>query len=136
VFASWGSPRAVAYRNHQRMSHDGGTAVTVQAMVYGNLDDRSGTGVLFTRDPQSGDPTPMGEFLPRGQGEDVVSGEVDPLDLADLAQRLPEVHAALLAAGRALERHARDVQDVEFTWSAAGCTCCRPGTRNGRPAPR
>ena len=97
------------------MSHDGGTAVTVQAMVYGNLDDRSGTGVLFTRDPQSGDPAPMGEFLPRGQGEDVVSGEVDPLDLADLAQRLPEVHAALLDAGRALERHARDVQDIEFT---------------------
>ena len=81
------------------MSHDGGTAVTVQAMVYGNLDDRSGTGVLFTRDPQSGDPAPMGEFLPRGQGEDVVSGEVDPLDLADLAERLPEVHAALLRRG-------------------------------------
>jgi pyruvate, orthophosphate dikinase len=115
VFASWNSPRAVAYRNHRGMSHDGGTAVTVQAMVYGNLDDRSGTGVLFTRDPQSGDPAPMGEFLPRGQGEDVVSGEVDPLDLADLAQRLPDVHAALLDAGRALERHARDVQDVEFT---------------------
>ncbi len=115
VFASWGSPRAVAYRNHQRMSHDGGTAVTVQAMVYGNLDDRSGTGVLFTRDPQRGDTAPMGEFLPRGQGEDVVSGEVDPLDLADLAERLPEVHAALLDAGRALERHTRDVQDIEFT---------------------
>ncbi len=90
VFASWGSPRAVAYRNYRGLSHDGGTAVTVQAMVYGNLDDLSGTGVLFTRDPQSGHPEPMGEFLPRGQGEDVVSGEVDPLDLAALAEHLPE----------------------------------------------
>ena len=79
----------------------------------------------------------MGEFLPRGQGEDVVSGEVDPLDLADLAERLPEVHAALLDAGRALERHARDVQDIEFTVRARRAVpAADPGRRSARPAPR
>jgi len=115
VFASWESPRAKAYRKHWEISALGGTAVTVQAMVYGNLDERSGTGVLFTRNPHSGEPEPYGEFLPRGQGEDVVSGEVQPLDLEHLRALLPEVHAALLAAGDVLERDAAEVQDVEFT---------------------
>lgn len=115
VFASWQSQRAKAYRKHWNLSEDGGTAVTVQRMVYGNLDERSGTGVLFTRNPHSGADDPLGEFLPRGQGEDVVSGEVDPLDLSALAALLPEVHAELLEAGQLLERDAADVQDVEFT---------------------
>jgi pyruvate,orthophosphate dikinase len=115
VFASWMSPRAKAYRRHWEIPEEGGTAVTVQAMVFGNLDDASGTGVYFTRNPHSGASEPYGEFLPRGQGEDVVSGEVQPLDLEALRERLPEVHAALLEAGRTLERDAGDVQDVEFT---------------------
>lgn len=115
VFSSWNSKRARAYRKHWQLGEDGGTAVTVQRMVYGNLDSRSGTGVLFTRNPHSGTPEPLGEFLPRGQGEDVVSGEVDPLDLASLGEEMPEVHAELLEAGRLLEREACDVQDVEFT---------------------
>lgn len=115
VFRSWDSSRAQAYRRHWKLPDDGGTAVTVQRMVYGNLDEESGTGVLFTRNPHSGDAAPLGEFLPGGQGEDVVSGEVDPLDLSALAERMPGVHAALLAAGRLLESDARDVQDVEFT---------------------
>lgn len=115
VFSSWESPRAKAYRRHWGISDEGGTAVTVQAMVFGNLDDSSGTGVFFTRNPHSGERDPYGEFLPRGQGEDVVSGEVQPLDLATLQQRLPEVHAALLEVGRTLELGAGDVQDVEFT---------------------
>lgn len=115
VLASWDSPRARAYRENRGIAHDGGTAVTVQAMVFGNLDDRSGTGVLFTRNPSTGEPVPMGEFLPRGQGEDVVSGEADPLDLAALADLLPAVHAELLRAGELLEREAGDVQDIEFT---------------------
>lgn len=115
VFSSWGSPRAQAYRRHWKLSEDGGTAVTVQRMVYGNLDSRSGTGVLFTRNPHGGTPEPLGEFLPRGQGEDVVSGEVDPLDLEALREGMPGVHRELLEAGRLLEQDAADVQDVEFT---------------------
>ena len=115
VFGSWTSPRAKAYRRHWKIPEEGGTAVTVQAMVFGNLDDRSGTGVFFTRNPHSGEPAPYGEFLPRGQGEDVVSGEVQPRDLDALREQLPEVHAALLEAGRVLEHDAGDVQDVEFT---------------------
>lgn len=115
VFASWESPRAKAYRRHWEMPQEGGTAVTVQAMVFGNLDEVSGTGVFFTRNPHSGEPDPYGEFLPRGQGEDVVSGEVQPLDLDALREQLPDVHATLLDAGRKLEQVNGDVQDVEFT---------------------
>lgn len=115
VFGSWSSSRAQAYRRHWGIPEDGGTAVTVQRMVYGNLDERSGTGVLFTRNPHSGTDAPLGEFLPRGQGEDVVSGEVDPLDLEALRQQLPDVYDELLRAGRLLEAEAHDVQDVEFT---------------------
>ncbi|MEU4312021.1 pyruvate, phosphate dikinase [Nocardia sp. NPDC024068] len=115
VFCSWHSPRAVAYRETRGLSHDAGTAVTVQAMVFGNLDDRSGTGVLFTRDPLTGDPEPYGEWLPRGQGEDVVSGRADALAAADLASAMPDVHADLLAAAARLEADGRDVQDIEFT---------------------
>ncbi|NKY31465.1 pyruvate, phosphate dikinase [Nocardia speluncae] len=115
VIDSWRSPRAVGYRESRGLSHDAGTAVTVQAMVFGNLDDRSGTGVLFTRNPLSGDAEPYGEWLPRGQGEDVVSGRADALPLAELAAAMPEVHADLLAAAARLEADARDVQDIEFT---------------------
>jgi pyruvate,orthophosphate dikinase len=115
VFSSWTSPRAQAYRRHWGIPEEGGTAVTVQAMVFGNLDDKSGTGVFFTRNPHSGERRPYGEFLPRGQGEDVVSGEVQPLDLEALRERMPEVHAALLEAGQTLEHDAGDVQDIEFT---------------------
>lgn len=115
VFQSWNSPRAQAYRRHWDLPESGGTAVTVQRMVYGNLDDASGTGVLFTRNPHSGAREPLGEFLPRGQGEDVVSGTVDPLDLAALADTFPDIHAELLRAGELLEKQAKDVQDVEFT---------------------
>jgi pyruvate,orthophosphate dikinase len=118
VFASWNSPRAQAYRNHHGIGHDGGTAVTVQGMVFGNYDDNSGTGVLFTRNPLTGDPEPYGEWLPRGQGEDVVSGRFDALHLQELADHLPDVHAQLLEAAAVLEQHARDVQDIEFTVEA------------------
>lgn len=114
VFDSWHNPRARAYREHWQIDADG-TAVTVQAMVFGNLDERSGTGVLFTRNPLNGDREPYGEYLPGGQGEDVVSGEYDPEELSGLADRLPDVHAALIQAGRTLEEWAHDAQDVEFT---------------------
>ncbi|MGQ4615558.1 pyruvate, phosphate dikinase [Nocardia sp. R7R-8] len=118
VFASWNCPRARAYRNHHGISHDGGTAVTVQGMVFGNYDDNSGTGVLFTRNPLTGDPDPYGEWLPRGQGEDVVSGRFDALHLDYLAAQLPDVHKQLLEAAGTLEQHCRDVQDIEFTVEA------------------
>lgn len=114
VFDSWDSPRAKAYRRHWAVEGDG-TAVTVQAMVFGNLDDRSGTGVLFTRNPLTGGAEMYGEYLPRGQGEDVVSGEHDPLPLSALSDELPDVHHELLAAGRTLEEQAADAQDIEFT---------------------
>lgn len=115
VFESWWSPRAVAYRRHRGLSDDVGTAVTVQAMVFGNLDRQSGTGVLFSRSPVTGDPAPYGEWLPCGQGEDVVSGTRDPHTLVDLATSMPTVHQQLLDAAGVLERQYRDIQDIEFT---------------------
>lgn len=118
VFASWNSPRAQAYRTHHQISHDGGTAVTVQAMVFGNFDDNSGTGVLFTRNPLSGDPEPYGEWLPRGQGEDVVSGRFNAMHLDELEVRMPHVHTQLLELARTLEKHCGDAQDIEFTVEA------------------
>jgi pyruvate, orthophosphate dikinase len=115
VFGSWSSRRAKAYRKHWGISEDGGTAVIVQAMVFGNLGDGSGTGVLFSRNPLSGDPEPYGEWLPKGQGEDVVSGTHDPLPLAELASSMPAAHDRLIEASKLLEREHGDVQDVEFT---------------------
>ncbi|RHW24712.1 pyruvate, phosphate dikinase [Nocardioides immobilis] len=118
VFGSWQSARARAYRESFGIADDLGTSVTLQAMVFGNLDDRSGTGVLFSRNPSTGEPVPFGEWLPRGQGEDVVSGRVTPLPLSALAGSHPEVHAELLRATAALEVAGGDVQDIEFTVEA------------------
>ncbi len=115
VFNSWNSERAKWYRRERGIPEDGGTAVTVQAMVFGNLDDRSGTGVLFSRDPLTGDAEPYGEWLLRGQGEDVVSGRANAQPLASMAESMPEAHAALMTAMTRLERDGRDVQDIEFT---------------------
>jgi pyruvate,orthophosphate dikinase len=115
VFESSRSRRARAYRRHHGLADDLPTAVTVQAMVFGNLDDRSGTGVLFTRNPLTGAPVPYGEFLSRAQGEDVVSGARTPASLESLSALMPHAHEELLVAGRLLENVERDVQDVEFT---------------------
>lgn len=115
VFDSWQSQRATEYRTRNGIDGDGGTAVTVQAMVFGNLDDQSGTGVMFTRNPLDGSREPYGEWLLRGQGEDVVSGRSDAGHLDDLAAVMPHVHAELLRAAGALEAAGRDVQDIEFT---------------------
>ena len=115
VFESWNSRRARKYRQHHGIPHTLGTAVTVQAMVFGNLDAASGTGVLFSRNPLTGAPAPYGEYLARAQGEDVVSGRHTPQPLSALAQDLPGVHAELLAAAAILERENNDVQDIEFT---------------------
>ncbi len=115
VFDSWNTRRARRYREHNGIAHDLGTAVTVQAMVFGNLDETSGTGVLFSRNPLNGDPAPYGEYLPRAQGEDVVSGKFTPLSLDAMREHVPQAHTALLAASAMLERENGDVQDIEFT---------------------
>lgn len=115
VFRSWHSPRARTYRRHHGLSDDGGTAVTIQAMVFGNLDESSGTGVLFSRNPSTGTAAIVGEWLPQAQGEDVVSGAVSPLPLSDMAVTHPAVYGELIEAAVRLERDAGDVQDIEFT---------------------
>lgn len=115
VFRSWDGPRARAYREHEGISDDLGTAVTVQAMVFGNRDDRSGTGVVFTRDPSTGENVPYGDFLPRAQGEDVVAGTARTMPLSRMADLLPGAHAELTGHLARLERHYRDLCDVEFT---------------------
>ena len=115
VFQSWNSRRARRYREHHNIASDLGTAVTIQAMAFGNLDAGSGTGVLFSRNPTTGAREPYGEYLPCAQGEDVVSGKHTPKPLAALGADTPEALESLLAAARKLEQAGRDVQDIEFT---------------------
>ena len=115
VFASWNSDRAVAYRSHHGHDHVSGTAVVVQAMVFGNMEQNSGTGVVFSRNPMTGANEPFGEWLPGGQGEDVVSGTFDVEPITALRHEHPEVYDELMAAAEYLERRASDVQDIEFT---------------------
>ncbi len=115
VFRSWNNPRATVYRNQYGIDHDMGTAVTIMGMVYGNLGPSSGTGVLFTRDPSTGRRVVYGEFLSNAQGEDVVAGVRTPEPLSALAGAMPERSEELLRLASSLEKHYRDVQDVEFT---------------------
>ena len=115
VFDSWNSRRARRYRKHHGIPEDLGTAVAVQLMVFGNFDEQSGTGVLFSRNPLDGAPVPYGEYLRRAQGEDVVSGSHTPQSLDDLHAHSPRLHAQLLAAAGRLEASNREVQDIEFT---------------------
>ena len=115
VFDSWHSPRARAYRRNRGLPDDDGTAVMIQAMVFGNIDERSGTGVLFSRNPMTGEALPWGEWLSRAQGEDVVSGAFTPQPLKKLGEQLPRVYAELMRATSTLEADARDIQDIEFT---------------------
>jgi len=115
VFDSWMSERAVQYRRINRIPDNWGTAVNVQPMVYGNLGDRSGSGVAFSRDELTGSPEPSGDFLPAAQGEDVVSGVRTPRDLSELSEWMPEVAERLTGILRQLERHYKDMQDTEFT---------------------
>lgn len=115
VFRSWFTPRAVAYRDIHNISNNLGTAVTIQAMVYGNVNQRSGSGVVFTRNPTTGEKVPYGEFLTMAEGEDVVSGNRTPMGLTDLQRSQPAVHDQLMNILTLLEKHYKDVQDVEFT---------------------
>lgn len=115
VFASWDSPRAVAYRAHYGLDDRGGTAVVVQAMVFGNRGPNSGAGVFFSRNPITGADEPFGEWLPGGQGDDVVSGLVDVAPISALRGEHPAVYDELTDAARGLERLASDIQEIEFT---------------------
>jgi pyruvate, orthophosphate dikinase len=115
VFDSWFAKKAVDYRRINRLPDDWGTAVTVMAMVFGNLGESSGTGVCFTRDPSSGERRFFGEFLINAQGEDVVAGIRTPQPIATLRDSMPAVYDELVAIKDRLERHYRDMQDIEFT---------------------
>ena len=115
VFQSWNSPRAIRYRDHYNIPHHWGTAVNIMAMVFGNLGEDSGTGVLFTRNPVNGQRELYGEYLSNGQGEDVVAGIRNPEPISSLGERLPNVHGQLSEMAQQLEHHYKDVQDMEFT---------------------
>uniref|UniRef100_H3GH88 Pyruvate, phosphate dikinase n=1 Tax=Phytophthora ramorum TaxID=164328 RepID=H3GH88_PHYRM len=115
VFHSWNIPRAVKYREINKITGLKGTAVNVQAMVYGNINDKSCTGVLFTRNPANGDNKLYGEFLLNAQGEDVVAGTRTPQPISELAQKMPTVYKQLDETVHTLETHFKDVQDTEFT---------------------
>ena len=115
VFSSWNGARAIAYRVRERIGHDLGTAVNVQAMVFGNRDDNSGTGVGFTRNAATGDNKPYGDFLINAQGEDVVAGIRNTEDLDALKKHFPKIHTELLDIFARLEKHYQDMCDTEFT---------------------
>lgn len=115
VFRSWNGARAVAYRVREKISHELGTAVNVQAMVFGNRNDQSGTGVGFTRNAATGENTPYGDYLVNAQGEDVVAGIRNTSDLNALRVQFPKVHAQLLDIFARLEHHYKDMCDTEFT---------------------
>uniref|UniRef100_A0A0C9S906 Pyruvate, phosphate dikinase n=1 Tax=Wollemia nobilis TaxID=56998 RepID=A0A0C9S906_9CONI len=133
VFNSWNSPRANKYRNINQITGLKGTAVNVQAMVFGNMGQTSGTGVLFTRNPSIGEKKLYGEFLINAQGEDVVAGIRTPEDIAVMRQFLPEAYNELVENCEILEKHYKDMMDIEFTvqekrlWMLQ----CRTGKRTG-----
>jgi pyruvate,orthophosphate dikinase len=115
VFGSWNNDRAIAYRELYRIPHDWGTAVNVQAMVFGNMGETCATGVAFTRDPATGERRFYGEFLVNAQGEDVVAGTRTPRPIAELKDVMPKSYADLDRVCKLLERHYKEMQDIEFT---------------------
>ena len=115
VFRSWDNPRANIYRMDHDIPYSWGTAVNVQMMAFGNMGDDCGTGVAFTRNPATGEPGLMGEFLMNAQGEDVVAGVRTPMPISQMAEVLPEVYAQFQEVCKILENHYRDMQDMEFT---------------------
>ncbi len=130
VFRSWNNDRAIYYRRQNGIPDDIGTAVNVQAMVYGNMGDTSGTGVGFTRNPSTGEHQFYGEYLTNAQGEDVVAGVRTPHPIADLEKEMPEVYRQLRDITTRLEKHYRDVQDFEFTIQEGKLFLLQ--TRNGK----
>jgi pyruvate,orthophosphate dikinase len=138
VFESWNTRRAIDYRKLHDISDSMGTAVNVVAMVFGNLGEDSGTGVAFSRDPSTGEQVLYGEYLLNAQGEDVVSGSRTPLPISTLKERLPASYQELERVARTLERHFRDVQDMEFTIERGTMYMLqtRRGQRSGHAAVR
>jgi len=115
VFSSWDNDRAIAYRELNGISHDLGTAVNIQTMVFGNLGEGSGTGVAFTRDPASGEREIYGEYLVNAQGEDVVAGIRTPVPISELEERMPEIYGEFVGICEKLEQFYHNMEDVEFT---------------------
>jgi pyruvate,orthophosphate dikinase len=138
VFDSWFAKKAVEYRRIHGIPSDWGTAVTVMAMVFGNLGESSGTGVGFTRDPRTGEQRFYAEFLANAQGEDVVAGLRTPLHIDELKRRMPAIYDELLAIAERLERHYKDMQDIEFTVQEGTLFILqtRSGKRSARAAVR
>jgi pyruvate,orthophosphate dikinase len=130
VFESWNNDRAVVYRRQYGYPHDWGTAVNICSMVFGNMGDDSGTGVAFTRDPATGENEFYGEYLLNAQGEDVVAGIRTPKKIAELAKDMPSVYQQLLEVREKLEKHYKDVQDIEFTIQKGKLWMLQ--TRNGK----
>ncbi|MEM3455100.1 MAG: pyruvate, phosphate dikinase [Candidatus Micrarchaeia archaeon] len=115
VFNSWNNPRAITYRNLYNIPHDMGTAVVIQAMVFGNSGEKSGTGVAFTRNPSTGEKKLYGEYLINAQGEDVVAGIRTPQPIEKMKKELPQAYEQLERIAKLLEKHYREMQDMEFT---------------------
>jgi len=138
VFGSWMNPRAITYRKLNDIPESWGTAVNVQSMVFGNMGADSGTGVAFTRDPASGENLFYGEFLMNAQGEDVVAGTRTPLHISDLERENPQVYKQLMGVRRTLEKHYREVMDIEFTIQQGTLYMlqCRVGKRTATAAAR
>ena len=136
VFRSWDNPRANVYRRDNDIPYSWGTAVNVMPMVFGNLNDESGTGVAFTRDPATGEKKLMGEFLKNAQGEDVVAGVRTPMPIAQMEQEFPEAYAEFIKVCETLENHYHDMQDMEFTVENKKLYMlqCRNGKRTAQAA--
>ena len=136
VFRSWDNPRANVYRRDNDIPYSWGTAVNVMPMVFGNLNDNSGTGVAFTRDPATGEKKLMGEFLFNAQGEDVVAGVRTPMPIAQMADKFPEAYKEFIDVCNKLEDHYRDMQDMEFTVENGKLYMlqCRNGKRTAQAA--
>ena len=136
VFRSWDNPRANVYRRDNDIPYSWGTAVNVMPMVFGNLNENSGTGVAFTRDPATGEKKLMGEFLVNAQGEDVVAGVRTPMPIAQMAEQFPEAYADFVKVCGILEDHYRDMQDMEFTVENGKLYMlqCRNGKRTAQAA--
>ena len=130
VFRSWDNPRANVYRRMNDIPYDWGTAVNVQAMVFGNMGESSGTGVAFTRDPATGEKVLFGEYLINAQGEDVVAGVRTPKPISKLEEDMPAVYAQFVEIANKLEQHYRDMQDMEYTIENG--TLYMLQTRNGK----
>ena len=136
VFRSWDNPRANVYRRDNDIPYSWGTAVNVMPMVFGNLNENSGTGVAFTRDPATGEKKLMGEFLVNAQGEDVVAGVRTPMPIAQMAEQFPEAYADFVKVCGILENHYHDMQDMEFTVENGKLYMlqCRNGKRTAQAA--